>query len=85
MDVQQARSELGRTLAAIAKLNDREQELLAKLEAVRRQRIALDADARTIVRAAEQAELEPQEYGLLFGEGVSLAVLTASLTRLALG
>ena len=85
MDVQQARSELGRTLAAIAKLNDREQELLAKLEAVRRQRIALDADARTIVRAAEQAELEPQEYGLLFGEGVSRAVLTASLTRLALG
>jgi hypothetical protein len=83
MDVGQMRGELDRTLAAIRRLDDSEQALLRKLETVRSERARLDAEVQSTVRTAERAELEPQEYGLLFGTELR-AVMTAAITRAVL-
>jgi hypothetical protein len=83
MDVQQLRGDLDRVLEAIRKLNDREQKLLGDLETVRSHRAELDLEVRSIVRTAEKADLEPLEYGLLFG-GDLRATMTGALAAAAL-
>ena len=80
MDVGEMRGDLARTLAAIRRLDKREHELLRKAETLRRERDRLDAAVQSIAAKAERAQLEPQEYGLLFGDHME-AQITAALTR----
>jgi hypothetical protein len=72
------RGELDRTLSAIARLNDREQDLLRKLDAVRAQRDGYEAEVTSIAWAVERAEAAPHEHGLLFATDLRAEVMAAS-------